>query len=521
MYIFNECNDLTLIKMNSLIPIPYSPLVDQQYNEVILDIKDTAFKTVTYQEGQITILFDGCFFNKLIIKNDNRIHFEEISIVFSYCYIGDIQVNGIASGNVSIDFSSCIVSGKIESKNLQSVSANNCFADGFFLIGLKKVYISYTRENIFPREWIGLMRRVKANGYLEILSIKTAFYINSCQTVNITGSEENTGKGSEGLYLNNLPHKSKKNWSLYGITKADENHLNFNLHVTYSDEDITTLKISNQNLRSLSIKGNVSGSLSVENCKVNNIYLVDFAPKGNTVFYRISPGISKVDAGGSIEKRKVEINKCDLDNVWFDNFYFDGFDIISFYRTKFSKAIFSSCNFPDDYGKFQSLANSHYPQNRTDNFHKDQYEIFLQLRRALEATGNFYESQKIHAVSNDALRAIKGISLGDKFVLGLNKLSNNHGLSFANAFCWFLCSTILLYILYLASIDRIFICNADFDSSLVGYYFAFIDITHRVDFLVKDGSYGFFTIPIDYLSKVVIGFLIYQFIAAFRKYAKR
>jgi hypothetical protein len=39
--------------------------------------------------------------------------------------------------------------------------------------------------------------------------------------------------------------------------------------------------------------------------------------------------------------------------------------------------------------KFSPIENIHYPENRTVNYHKDQYEIFLQLKNALESTGNY------------------------------------------------------------------------------------------------------------------------------------
>lgn len=60
------------------------------------------------------------------------------------------------------------------------------------------------------------------------------------------------------------------------------------------------------------------------------------------------------------------------------------------------------------------------------------------------------------------------------------------------------------------------------DWNLFGYYFSFLDITHRTDFLVskKEGLNGF-SLTIDYINKIVLGFFIYQFIASFRKYGKK
>ena len=59
------------------------------------------------------------------------------------------------------------------------------------------------------------------------------------------------------------------------------------------------------------------------------------------------------------------------------------------------------------------------------------------------------------------------------------------------------------------------------DFELIGYYFSFIDITHRSDFLVKKEELNGWSLTIDFFSKVVSGFFIYQFISAFRKYGKK
>ena len=60
-----------------------------------------------------------------------------------------------------------------------------------------------------------------------------------------------------------------------------------------------------------------------------------------------------------------------------------------------------------------------------------------------------------------------------------------------------------------------------FDPTLIGYYFSFLDITHRNDFLVNKNEFTGWSLFIDYFAKLVFGYLIYQFIAAFRKYSKK
>ena len=184
------------------------------------------------------------------------------------------------------------------------------------------------------------------------------------------------------------------------------------------------------------------------------------------------------------KKTKIGIHKCNLDKVWFDNVYFEDFDRLSFYRSKFSSAVFTSCSFPDSYekfAKFTPIANIHYPKNKTSNYDKDQYEIFLQLKKAMDATGNSYESLKIQAISQSALRKVTAISEGDKFILGASDLSNEHGQSIGRPLLWILGVSVIAFILYLATLGRLF-QPTDFDANLIGYYFSFIDLTYRSDF---------------------------------------
>ena len=138
---------------------------------------------------------------------------------------------------------------------------------------------------------------------------------------------------------------------------------------------------------------------------------------------------------------------------------------------------------------------------------------------ALDATGNFHEAQKLFAISNDALRKIKDVSRYDKLILWINRNSNNHGLSIKRPFVLFFGFSILFYVLYLWSLNRIFNSN-EIDWDLIGYYFSFIDLTHRNDFLVEKSEFNFGSLFFDYFNKIAISFFIYQFVAAFRKYGK-
>jgi len=138
----------------------------------------------------------------------------------------------------------------------------------------------------------------------------------------------------------------------------------------------------------------------------------------------------------------------------------------------------------------------------------------------MESTGNAYEAYKFQVFSLQALQNIRGVSWQDRSVLALNEFSNRHGLSVGRPLAFYIILSIFLYILYLACLGR-FYCGGKFDPLLVGHYFSFVDPTHRNDFLVDKKELTGGSLVVDYAGKILLGYLIYQFIAAFRKYSKK
>jgi hypothetical protein len=503
--------------MNSLNLKPYTSIEYRDYSiDVILKVEKTDFNNINFEDGKIVFTFLGCKFKKIIIENNEQIDFKDISIQFIDCYIVEILIKNIVTSNISIHFGSSIIAGKIESEKITNVSMNNAIIhDGFFLLNQNAIYISYTEENIFPVRWKKLLKSLKINDLTRFLQRKQSYYIYDTRKITFRTNESSDGK--TGLVIDNYENKREYR-TRYQLTKEQKQLLNLNLSVFYTKEILLSeIKINKTPLNSISFKGEQNGKLLIENSKVENLFIHNYSINGEAVFFDITP-LKELS-----ESSKIEIHQSNLDNSWFDSFRFNQYKTVSFYRTKFSKAKFSSCSFPSDYTsfeKFKTLENVHYPDKKSDNYYKDQYEIFLQLKNALEANGNFYESQKLLAISNDALKKIDDVAKWDKLILWINSRSNNHGLSIRLPVLYFFAFTISFYILYLFSLNRIFNCTA-VDWSLIGYYFSFIDLTHKADFLVDKSEFNTASLSIDFLNKVVSGFFIYQFISAFRKYGKK
>lgn len=476
--------------MTIITPTPYADIIGKNDNVVQIQVRAQDFQNVVYQEGKTAISFLDCYFGKMTIENTEVIDFKDISIFFSNCYLADIDsLDQILSINISLYFHNCIIGGRIKSESIQTIYFNNCLLrSGFFVTGVQKVVIAFTGENLHLERWIAKYRGMGKVGLRNILTWKQSYYFYSCKEIRITS---------------NLNKKRRPQFSL-------------NLAVFYKEGGDEKTLISNVQLDSLSMQGEASGHIEVESCQVNRLFLYDFTPRQEAQFYDIEPVLRGNDV-------KMGIHKCNLDNAWFDSIRFNKYPIVSFYRTKLSKTTFVACHFSEDISayNFIAVANVHYPGHRTVNDPRDLYEIILQLKKAVETTGNYYEAQKLQAVAHEALRKIPSIPREDRIVLAINRGSNNHGLQVKRAFCWLLACSIAFYLLYLFSLHRLF-TSASIDLNLIGYYFSFLDLTHRSDFLVDTkAELNGWALTIDYFNKVVVGFLTFQLISAFRKYVKK
>ena len=503
-------------KMEEIILVPYSKLEDKLFSqEVVLSVKGETFQKVDFQGGKATYAIINCNFKNISIRNSEEIEFSNISINFYGCYIEHIDIDNIESKNITVSFGSSIISGRIADKNLGSVSLNNCISISLFLLNQNSIEISYTEENIFPKIWGKLLSRLSNKNFLEVIKMKQSFEIQNFKRINFYTNEKTDGK--EGIYRKDYMQNPETKIG-YRLSSEQKLLLDIHLSIRYSiDIEDEETRINKSYLNSLSLSGYSNGNISIENTKIDNWYISEFSSQKDISFYNISP----ITVPGN--KGKIEFHKSNLDKTWFDNINFSEYSVISFYRTKFGKTIFTSCNFPYNnisFESFKALENIHYPEKKSDNYYKDQYETFLQLKLSLENTGNFYEAQKLRAISNDALKKINSISGWDKFILWINSTSNNHGLSIERPLFYLLLFSICFYILYLLSLGRIFNSNK-IDCTLIGYYFSFIDLTHRNDFLVNKDEFNSWSLAFDFVNKIVTGFFIYQFIAAFRKYGKK
>ncbi len=478
---------------------PYNSIDNLTLENAEIILSPKVFEGVDYQPGKSVLSFMNCRFKKLIIQNDTNIDFKEIMISFSYCQIQNIEIKSIATKTIGLSLHGSIINGNITNKELNYIGLNNCITPSLFLQYQNKINISYTEENIFVKNWIKLLQATNIKSLDDLLTLKQSLFINHSKEIFINFNHSKPEK--RGIYRNKF--SQNPDWKIcYTLHPKQKKKLNINISIDFSNQDDIKLRVVEGVLNSLSLTGNANGSINIENTAINNLYIRSFSSQSESLFYNIYPYNSD---------SKFEVHKSNMDNCWFDNIDFNGYKSLSFYRARFAKASFTSCNFPNDnlsFEKFKVLENIHYPDKKPQNYYKDQYETFLQLKKSLEGSGNYHEAQKLGAISKESLRKISSLSGWDKFILWLNAKSNNHGMSIKRAVLGLLIFSIGFYILYLLSINRIFNSN-EIDWTLVGHYFSFLDLTHRKDFLVSKDEFNFWTLTIDFTNKIVVGWFLY------------
>ena len=128
----------------------------------------------------------------------------------------------------------------------------------------------------------------------------------------------------------------------------------------------------------------------------------------------------------------------------------------------------------------------------------------------------------------------------DIFTFNLNRISNKHGESWSKALIFIFCPTIMLFFLMVVSCYYDFITISEFTNSKVNFKYdnnlwpiikyhlkdlpAFFNPARKLDFfepLNGAGSLDLLTNFLDFISRIILAFGIYQLVVAFRKNSKK
>lgn len=287
---------------------------------------------------------------------------------------------------------------------------------------------------------------------------------------------------------------------------------------------------------------------------INELKFIKCSNYGNIVFSHLRPWHKS--------KAKLVIENSDLGKMLFMDCDFNEFQM-QFASSKISEIFLAGSNMPKNENiNANSTSISNHDQkrlaltqikkiyeNRGDLFNATRYHeaelldwlvesdpnnfeqkkiIYSQLKKMFEVRGDTVNVIKYHGLELDMQRSIiknnKGF-LWEKSQLWLNKNSNNFGQSWQWALGYLLIINLVFYSFYLCSLGLLF-QNTDIDNNLFGYYFEFLNPTHKIDFIKNNEGLSKMKINgcaifFDFFNRIFVGFLIYQLISAFRKYGKK
>ncbi len=280
-------------------------------------------------------------------------------------------------------------------------------------------------------------------------------------------------------------------------------------------------------LETLRIKGlgKAASTFSVNGISVNELIIEDMERKGQLILRDIE-GV-KLDDKESIFRIKGSV----LGSSLFTDIKFNSFGHILIDSSNVSEITTYGNYFPILESKSIKTSakvteNEKYESKTSLTLETDfskASEIYSQLQLAMKSQGNRHMELAYYASHMEAYRIALKESKQQKytrFVLCLNKHTSEYGRNWFKAAIFTLLVGLIFFWTYVWATGMY---SFSFDQKELPYFFGkfweFILPIHKVDFMFENPS-GW-AITVDMISRIFLGILIYQTIAAFRSHGKR
>ncbi len=226
----------------------------------------------------------------------------------------------------------------------------------------------------------------------------------------------------------------------------------------------------------------------------------------------------------------VAIINADLGNTQFIGCNLAAFDVFTFKNSKMQNVFLADTTLPS-VDQIQTEDTDELEQKRL---------ALSQFKKIYDGQGDTVRASKYRAEEMEVYRhylinqrkLMPEIERWNRRIelinLWLNKFSNYYGNNWLRSTIVTCSTTAILYVAYCSS-RTVYPANPFKAENwsvfweLFPYYFEFMNPVHKTDFFmhIKKGEPNPGALLIDYLSRIVIAYLVYQTIAAFRKFGKR
>jgi len=255
------------------------------------------------------------------------------------------------------------------------------------------------------------------------------------------------------------------------------------------------------------------GLLTITNLKTTNFHIRSLENQGKIILENIRPN-RRGTGDFTIENSSMGVTT-------FNNVSWDSYNKLLFGSSQLNQieTYGEHIPCPEEYSGTlymkEGKTSDYEYYDRQDNFYNN-------LKIAMSSQGNRERENLYYAASLDAkLKAlwIDKSNWSNILSLFFHKVSSNYGQNWLLSALWlFGIGLVFYYPYFISSPDYAFGFNLTLLPHFLGKYCEFVLPFHTVDFLYDDPG-GW--IILDFVSRIIIGFFIYQLITAFRKFGRK
>jgi uncharacterized protein YjbI with pentapeptide repeats len=325
---------------------------------------------------------------------------------------------------------------------------------------------------------------------------------------------------------------------VYGLSKINK------IHVTSGF--IETMILESEGIAEISVKNHAEESkeLTINSLFLNQLGKINFSSKDtniklvnfndsfinkDTVLRFSDMTIGALNFNNIINYGQITFNKISLANR------------LSIQQSDLGKTTLINCDLSLSKLSFESskitdvfLAGTDMPSSMVATTHKEMRSAYGQIKKIYDNRGDSINAGIFFAKEINSYYDLLSFKRDgwEKFNLTLNKYSTNHGQSWKRGLISLLFSSLLTYIFYCLIIGL----KLDFSSGISGwhlfikaasYFFEYLNPVHKTDFVLSE--LGKNTSPDaiaiariwEGISRIITGYLLYQFVQAFRKFGKK
>lgn len=540
-------NENPLIDFAENTPINQSITLSLSNKNVPHDYLNLEFNNYHFNEGlifqlngsdkkikQVKLIFKNCIIQNAGILDRNFINTnenQEIQINFYECIISDLSFESCQFS--MLGFGTCILPNRgvtLKKSIIQTTILSNVLGNFYAFDNNETNYqIQYHDNSIIPSDTLFYQELNKLSpkrSRKNIFQLETVFRISNFKNLYY---DTNFSKSQSGFieeknsFINKSTNKLESRIeNKYYLTKKNKSELNIALILTFNSESSKNVTLKNSTFRALELRNKTEASILIEDCSCNSCYIHDFQSPDFKVF-----GLKPFE-----DKSKIEFRNSNLNHAWFDRVDLRNFSIVSFYRTKLEELKFTSTNFPANIEVFKNI---HDPKDTSDNYSELKFDNYRQLKNALLSNGDHVRALDMQSKMYDSLLDSNTLQKRDKFILRLNKVTNQHGTNYLKTLKFIIGTILIISVIFFLTLKELPIefGYENFDRFKEGtvitlnYLAKLISTianpTHKISTLenITGHPLSTFNYVLSFVSRILIAWLYYQFIMAFRKFTRK